>query len=88
MGTRHSVPFPMGKKGHGMFVHGDSDEVVPEEAAAALAERLSAQRAITIDYRTVPGANHFFNEHIEDLMAHVEDYLDTHLTLESAAEPG
>ena len=71
----------------GLFVHGQADEVVPEPDAAALAERLSAQRAITIDYRTVPKANHFFNEHIQALMAHVEDYLDTHLTPEPAAEP-
>ncbi len=71
----------------GLFVHGQADEVVPEETAAALAERLSAQHSITIDYRTVPGASHFFNHHIEDLMVHVEDCLDTHLTLESA-EPG
>ncbi len=72
----------------GLFVHGAADAVVPEEAAAGLAERLSAQRAINIDYRTVPGADHFFNEHIDKLMAHVEDYLDTHLTLEPAAEQG
>ena len=70
----------------GLFVHGQADDVVPEPDAAALAERLSAQRAITIDYRTVPEANHFFNEHIEALMAHVEDYLDTHLTPEPVAE--
>jgi alpha/beta superfamily hydrolase len=70
----------------GLFVHGQADEVVPEAEAAALAERLSAQRAITIDYRAVPKANHFFNEHIGDLMVHVEDYLDTHLTVEPAAE--
>ncbi len=76
------APCPAG----GLFVHGEADEVVPEAAAAALAERLSAQRAITIDYRTVPDASHFFNDHIDGLMAHVEDYLDTHLTLEPAAE--
>ena len=70
----------------GLFVHGQSDEVVPEAESAALAERLSAQRAITIDYRAVPEANHFFNEHIESLMAHVEDYLDTHLPSELVAE--
>ncbi len=72
----------------GLFVHGKADEVVPEDTAAALAERLSAQRAITIDYRTVAGANHFFNDHIDGLMVHVEDYLDTHLSLEPAAEEG
>ncbi len=72
----------------GLFVHGEADAVVPEAAAAALAERLSAQRAITIDYRTVAGADHFFNEHLDDLMVQVEDYLDTHLTLEAVAERG
>ncbi len=72
----------------GLFVHGKADEVVPEDTAAALAERLSAQRAITIDYRTVAGANHFFNDHIDGLMVHVEDYLDTHLSLEPVAEEG
>ena len=72
----------------GLFVHGAADTVVPVADAAALAERLSAQRAITIDYRTVAGADHFFNAHIEELMVQVEDYLDTHLTLEPAAEPG
>ncbi len=76
------APCPAG----GLFVHGEADEVVPEAAAAALAERLSAQRAITIDYRTVPDASHFFNDHLDGLMAHVEDYLDTPLTLEPAAE--
>ena len=72
----------------GLFVHGQADEVVPEETAAALAVRLSAQHAITIDYRTVSGANHFFSERIDGLMAHVDDYLDTHLMLEPAAEKG
>ena len=72
----------------GLFVHGQADAVVPEANAAALAERLSAQRAITIDYRTVAGADHFFNEHLDELMVHVEDYLDTHLTLAPAAGQG
>ncbi len=72
----------------GLFVHGEADAVVPEAAAAALAERLSAQRAITIDYRTVAGADHFFNEHLEELMVQVEDYLDTHLSLAPAAGRG
>ena len=72
----------------GLFVHGAADTVVPEANAAALAERLSAQRAITIDYRTVAGADHFFNEHLEELMVQVEDYLDTHLSLAPAAGRG
>jgi alpha/beta superfamily hydrolase len=38
--------------------------------------KLSHQRGIHLDYRVVPGAGHFFNEHLDILTDHVEDYLD------------
>ncbi len=60
----------------GLFVHGDADEVVPLEAVATLAEKLSAQRGIAIDYRVLPGANHFFSDHIEALSAQIDGYLE------------
>ncbi len=60
----------------GLFIHGDADEVVPLESVSTLAEKLSAQRGITIDYRVLPGANHFFHDHIEVLSAQIDDYLD------------
>jgi alpha/beta superfamily hydrolase len=59
----------------GLIVHGDQDTVVPEESVAKLVTKLSSQRGIKIDYRIVPGADHFFSEHIDTLVAHVEDYL-------------
>ena len=60
----------------GLFVHGDADDVVPLDSVGALAEKLSAQRGITIDYRIVKGATHFFHDHIEALGAEIEAYLD------------
>ncbi len=60
----------------GLFIHGDADEVVPLESVAALAGKLSAQRGITIDYRVLPGANHFFHDRIEALSGQIDDYLD------------
>ena len=60
----------------GLFVHGDADEVVPLESVTMLAEKLSAQRGIAIDYRVLPGANHFFNDHIEALSEQIDTYLD------------
>ncbi len=59
----------------GLIVHGAADELVPEAAAAKLANKLSAQRNIQVDYRTVEGANHFFGNHLEPLTGVVETYL-------------
>jgi alpha/beta superfamily hydrolase len=59
----------------GLIVHGDKDEVVPEEASRRLAEKLSKQRDIKIDYRVIKGANHFFTDRLEKLQTLVEDYL-------------
>jgi len=60
----------------GMIVHGDQDTVVPEESVDKLVKKLSSQRGIEIDYRIVAGADHFFTEHLDPLVAHVEDYLE------------
>lgn len=60
----------------GMMLHGALDELVPEAAVAKLVQKLSQQRGIHIDYRLVPGASHFFNDHLAELTAEVENYLD------------
>jgi len=63
----------------GLILQGGSDMVAPEPDVAKLAARLSAQRGIKIDYRIVPGANHFFDDKVEDLVREIESYLDTRL---------
>jgi alpha/beta superfamily hydrolase len=40
-----------------------------------LVNKLSQQRDIKIDYRVIPGANHFFTNYLEQLSAHLDDYL-------------
>ncbi|MGE0733800.1 MAG: alpha/beta hydrolase [Alphaproteobacteria bacterium] len=62
----------------GMIVHGDADRVVPEEYVTKLVTKLSSQKGIKITYKVVKGADHFFSEHMDKLIKHVEDYLDTH----------
>ncbi len=70
----------------GLFVHGDADQQVSEESVAQLAEHLSNQRGVTIDYRVIKGADHFFNEHLDVLTGHIDDYLDEHFVLEEEEE--
>ncbi len=59
----------------GMIIHGADDTFVPVDSVAALNEKLSLQKRITIDYRVVPGANHFFEDKVDELADNVEDYL-------------
>lgn len=63
----------------GLMVHGDSDDIIPEESTAKLADKLDKQKNISIDYKVVKGCDHFFRNHLEDMEKHVEKYLDTNL---------
>jgi alpha/beta superfamily hydrolase len=63
----------------GLMVHGDSDDIIPEESTAKLADKLDKQKNISIDYKVIKGCDHFFRNHLEDMEKHVEKYLDTNL---------
>ncbi len=71
----------------GLFVHGDLDAVVPLRDVDLLVEKLKAQRGITIDRTVIDGANHFFENHVDELITEVSGYLDKRLgrTEEDAA---
>ena len=59
----------------GLIVHGSADELVPEPVVATLAEKLSLQKNITIDYDIVDGADHFFQNHLKTFTERVDRYL-------------
>jgi len=63
----------------GLFVHGDIDRVAPLKEVTGLIEKLKTQKGITIEHAVVKGANHFFENKIEPLIAEVDAYLDRRL---------
>ena len=63
----------------GIIIQGEGDEVVTPLATQKLVDKLRTQRHITIEHKTIPGANHFFVNEMEDLMKSVDDYLDFRL---------
>ncbi len=69
----------------GLVLHGDKDSVVPEPSVSKLVDKLRTQRGIEIDYRLIPGADHFFNQQLDEINGHVEEYLTKALSLQSAA---
>lgn len=72
----------------GLIVQGTDDDLVTEADVAKLAVRLSNQRDIKIDYKKVPGANHFFESKLEDLNAIIDRYLKKALSETATAAAG
>jgi uncharacterized protein len=63
----------------GIIIDGEADEVVPPSAVIKLVDKLKTQRHITIHHDTIPGANHFFQHEMPQLMGSVDGYLDMRL---------
>lgn len=60
----------------GLILHGDKDDLVPQSAVDKLAQKLQKQKNIKVEYRVIQGSDHFFQDHIDDLNKHVNNYLD------------
>ena len=63
----------------GLFVHGDMDRVAPLKEVTALIEKLKTQKGILIEHAVIPGANHFFENCVDELNGEVGAYLDRRL---------
>lgn len=59
----------------GLMVTGTEDEIIPEGAVDALVKKLSMQKGITIKHEVVKGANHYFNDRLDELTGIVDGYL-------------
>lgn len=60
----------------GLIVHGKSDQVVPEVDIQKLVDKLASQKGIVVDHARIDGANHFYDNKLDELSAAVEAYLE------------
>lgn len=66
----------------GLFVNGEKDTVTPPEAVQGLVSKLKTQKGISVDHKVIAGANHFFQDKIEELTKACSTYLDRRLAAE------
>ena len=59
----------------GIIIHGKNDELVPEENIFELTKRLSSQKGIKVDLKSIADANHFFSKNIDNLINSLNEYL-------------
>jgi alpha/beta superfamily hydrolase len=69
----------------GLIVHGDADKVVPLKDVQLLVDKLKTQKGIKIDQAIIPGANHFFENNVDELLRICSDYVDMRLAMNDAA---
>lgn len=63
----------------GLMVHGELDSLVTTESVQKLVDKLMTQKGIVVDMRIIEGCDHFFTEHLDEMSAHTEQYLDVAL---------
>jgi alpha/beta superfamily hydrolase len=63
----------------GLIVHGKKDEIAPLDDVQKLAQKLQAQKNITVMYEEVSGANHFYDNEIPKLKKIIENYIEIEL---------
>lgn len=64
----------------GMIIQGDNDAIVPKESVQGLAQRLCKQKGLRVQYREIPGADHFFQYHLQGIHRNTLDYVLPTLT--------
>ena len=69
----------------GLIVHGDQDKVVPVKDVQTLVDKLKMQKGIKIEQTIVPGANHFFETQVDELIGLCGAYVDRRLGMQTAA---
>ena len=63
----------------GLIVNGEADRIVPMADTQALVARLQAQKGIQITHSTVPEANHFFEQGLDEMIDIVKGYVHARL---------
>jgi alpha/beta superfamily hydrolase len=66
----------------GLFVNGEKDTVTPPEAVHSLVSKLKTQKGIAVEHKVISGANHFFQDKIDELSKICATYLDKRLAAE------
>ena len=59
----------------GLITMGNKDEIVAEEAVNKLATKLAGQKGANIEYKVVPGADHYYRNNLGELSAVLDDYI-------------
>jgi alpha/beta superfamily hydrolase len=67
----------------GLVIQGDKDEISKETDTAKLVEKLSLRNEAKINYEVIPGADHFFRDHMDKFNSFADEYIQERLIQDS-----
>ncbi|MBN8534776.1 MAG: alpha/beta hydrolase [Rhizobiales bacterium] len=79
MANRYDFSFLAPCPASGLFVHGDQDRVAPANEVVSVIDKVKVQKGVKLDHVVIEGANHFFENRVDQLVGKVGDYLDMRL---------
>jgi len=71
----------------GIVIHGENDRVCPPGDTRIMVERTRTQKGRKVEFEIVPGADHFFEQHMDEMIAAAERYLDRRLAFTEPEGP-
>ena len=63
----------------GLIIHGDKDSIASFESARILSEKLQKQKKVDVTFKTIKGADHFYENHKSEFISVVNDYINKKL---------
>lgn len=60
----------------GLVLQGGRDDVVQEASVSKFVEKVQVQKGVSIDYRVLPEANHFFHGYTDQMTSYMHDHLN------------
>ena len=63
----------------GLIIHGDKDSIASFESARILSEKLQKQKKVEVAFKTIKGADHFYENHKSEFISIVDDYINKKL---------
>jgi hypothetical protein len=79
MANRYDYTFLAPCPSSGLFVHGENDRVSPAKESISAIDKVKTQKGIKIEHAIIPGANHFFEDRMDELKDSIGAYLDKQL---------
>lgn len=71
----------------GVVIHGELDKVCPVEDTKTMVDRTRTQKGRKVEFQVIPGADHFFETHMDQLIAAADAYLMRRLTFSEPEGP-
>ena len=63
----------------GIVIHGETDKVCPAEETRVMVDRTRTQKGRKVEFAVVPGADHFFESHMDQMIGVADGYLKRRL---------